>query len=1271
MENQALLNQATDLYNQAVNEIPPNRTKLDNLADFLNNNPRLLYHGFFEKGYEAVNAVVNVFASSAGTQEDEESLSILTPPAIWGWSTLELAVCSVPPRDLFETEYPDYVARFSELAKRTLIEMETTPMLVVRRAIQALTRFWPVLMGFCVDAQNDMERWRPVFHTMVQLADLLSQLSESSDDPALQMHLVKFLETEAVMFSNYPPSGSNPTALISLNSVPETHAFVSKHDLAKRGDTARLQLLRLLPNSDSIGLCNTSFITALVNSIVYLMSLRPQFCQELADKLTDWYAVINSSEQMMTHSQLVIIGKTLRISLLQLYTRSYMGGYSDVLENTLDRIGGPEWSSWQERQTKEKARRERQRAREQSHAAKRVQESSRSTSRWVPSHADDQEMAEQPAPGDKGGAAMEASLQQRGERAGAHGTGRSRVASHAHKRPGEVVVIEDDDDEEKQLQMMEENVKRIRLEEAKAQQDSAKEMDVDAAAGTTADSPASAAIVAAAIQAPMDVDIEMEKEVRAAVESGTFDIEELGNLTSDERQAQLVETMGRIVAGSHAIRKFIEESRLRAYGFVPGLQSSLARGAVNGLPLLHEPMPKAVLKNGLSTNYGILEDVTLMLVRSITDFYLAANDIVDTTGKPADAMAEARMANMHASIEVVLESIIEAPNELYNLAIALLYEIWMAVLVTDPDMKQTPDKSGCRYSALSLYLGWCERILESIVKYSMETTASQQTAQVVPEAPASGTEQAAGGAVPTDQENQAQQQQQQQQQIKLDHLILSFMLEVPYMPPKAIGMVELCLKTPGAAALGFVTLEKAMELRAPIMKPCLDILLTYSVHPERTTRVGCIRAVKRFYTTSEHSQLIEKFALASMKRGMQTASVVGRKMEETMKAIIDRPSEPPIGSENGSGGAENKDNNSDTNANNSNKDENSVEKKKAEIMEVRKRGEKDIDETLLSHMELPLALCTRNLNLLLDLFADYAQATLPVQIHVRKIITPLIRSVVSTPGKLVPVLQQFPAGAETAVVRIIAILCVDGPQVPSKELVNGVLEMCEERKLGAEFVVFLAGGMEKPVLLQWLSPIVRLLEKKEGGNVGLVSESFRRITTSFPGRPSVLSPTELLIALHNNVEMDLVDKGVASTAVNIFEGMRKPDGNPVFETSVIEAGLKLLQEQPKMPPLVMYTAEVYHRKRGGSAGMVIGLLGKLIERKVWEMDDHVKKAFIWCFATMQPGSLGLIKNIPSDGLKKLMENAPPSLWSIVRDYVAKMPESYRKSLDWLFAQETA
>ncbi|KAJ1666327.1 hypothetical protein EV178_002439 [Coemansia sp. RSA 1646] len=1237
MESQTLLNHATDLYNQAVNETPPNRTKLDNLADFLNNNPLLLYQGFFDKGHEAVSAVINVSAGGEATLNNDENLSILTPPAIWGWAALELTVCSVPPKDLFDTSYPGYVARFFELAKRTLIEMEATPMIVVRRAIRALTRFWPVLLGFCIDPQNDFLKWKPAFDTMVQLGDLLGQLSESSDDPALQMHLVKFLEIEAVMFTDIPSSGASPTPSIGLNNVPTTHPFVSKQILAKRGDAAMLQLLRLLPNSDSIKLCNASFITALINSIVYLMSLRPQFCHELAEKLADWYAVVNSSEQVMTHSQLVIIGKTLRISLLQLYTRPHMGAYTSVLENTLDNIGGPEWASWQERQTKERERRERQRAKAHEN---------RHNSRSVPARMDDEDATDQ-----QGSSDIVSGIPPRSADAGLGrpSSSRSRVSSRAHKRPGEAILIDDDDDEEKQLKLMEENVKRIRIEEAKVQKDSSS----PPSKGEPADVSVSVADQAGGGQEPMDVDGEIAKEVRAAVEVGTFDIESLENLSLEEREKQLIHAMDRIATGASAIKKFVEDCRLRTYGHTSSPQGSLAKGVISGQPLLQEPMPKGALQNGMSTNYGILEDVTLILVRSVTDFYLMANDIADLEGKPLDALVSGRWAELHASINVVLESIVEAPRELYNLAITLLYEMWMAVLVTDPEMKRTPDKSGCEHSILSLYLKWCEKILAAIVKDGIEKTVNQQTVQVVPEdTPATASAQASGGAVPAGQASPAQQPQ-----IKLDHLILTFILEIPHLPPKAIEKIEVCLKTPGAAALGFVTLEKAMELRAPIMKPCLDVLLTYSVHPDRATRVGCIRAVKRYYTASEHSQLIEKYALTSMRRGMGMASAIGENMEATMKGIVDRPIEIPDSGEN---------NNNNDASGGSGEGANAMEKKRAELVDVRKKGEKDISECLLSHMELPLALCTRNLNLLLDLFAEYAQKPLLVQIEIRKIITPLIKSVVATPGKLVPVLQQFPVGAETAVLRVIAILCIDGPQVPSKELVQGVIEMCEKRKLGAEFVVFLVGGMDKASLLQWLGPIVGLLEKKDNGNVGLVGESFKRMTTSVPGRPSVLSPTELLIALHNNVDMALVDKGYASTAVNIFEGMRKPDGNPVFETAVMEAGLKLLQEQKEVPPLLLFTAELYHRKRGGSAGMVIGLLGKLIERKVWEMNEHVVKAFIWCFAALQPGALGLIKNIPSEGLKRLMEKAPPTLWTVVRDYVAKMPENNRKALGWLF-----
>ncbi|KAJ2553435.1 hypothetical protein EV175_002942, partial [Coemansia sp. RSA 1933] len=658
METQALLNHATDLYNQAVQETPPNRTKLDNLADFLNNNPKLFYHGFFEKGHEAVSTVISMSSGS-----DDESLSILTPPAIWGWAVLELAVCSVPPKELFDSSYPGYVASFFELAKKTLIEMEATPMIVVRRAIQALTRFWPVLLRFCIDHGNDMMQWKPAFDTMVQLGDLLSQLSESSDDPALQMHLVKFLETEAVMFTCSPSDDNSHLHYLSLNNVPDSHPYVSKQTLAKRGDTAMLQLLRLLPNSDSIKLCNTSFITALVNSIVYLMNLRPQFCQELSDKLTDWYAVINSSEQVMTHSQLIIIGKTIRISLLQLHTKLYTGMYGNVLENTLDKLGGPEWSSWQERQARDRDRRERQRAKDQGYTERNHYHS-------VPASMGDVEMAD-------------ASLSPMDTGSGKQST--SRIASQAHKLPGSgVVVIDDDDDEDKQLLLMEENVKRIKIEEAKAQKDS---FQGEAVATPVANQPGGA-------QESMDVDSDMTNDVRSTVTAGTFDIESLESLTSEERQNQLVHTMNRITTGASAVKQFVEDCRLRAYGHTFSLQAPLAKAAINRLPLFQEPVPKSVMQNGMSTNYGILEDVTLILVRSVTDFYLMASDVADLEGKPLEEVTDGRLANLHTSVNVVLESIVEAPRELYNLAIAILYEMWMAVLSTDPEMERTPDKSG-------------------------------------------------------------------------------------------------------------------------------------------------------------------------------------------------------------------------------------------------------------------------------------------------------------------------------------------------------------------------------------------------------------------------------------------------------------------------------------------------------------------------------------------------------------------------------------------------
>ncbi|KAJ2897005.1 hypothetical protein GGI21_004986, partial [Coemansia aciculifera] len=359
--DQQTLSQAIALYNEAIQDTPPNRTIFDNLVDLVHEKPLLLYNSFFDKGYEAANSVIDVWHGGPEAQEDD-NLSFLTPPAAWGWATMEEAACQVPPQSLFDTDYPVFVRRFLELAGKTLQFSDSTPAPIVRRVVQAITRFWPELIRICLDSNPEDSAWRERYLEMAELDKKIQQLASTSDDPALGVHLVKHQETAVAMFTEVPNSISNDSSgLIDLSRIPDSHAYIDKAALVSRAASAKQQLVRLLPNSENLRLCNMSFITALLNSVFYLMILRPQLCDELLGKLVEWYAIINSSEQGMTHAQLVMIGKTVRISLLHLYAHPNMSQYSDLLETELDKIGGLEWETWRERKAKQDKKEQRER----------------------------------------------------------------------------------------------------------------------------------------------------------------------------------------------------------------------------------------------------------------------------------------------------------------------------------------------------------------------------------------------------------------------------------------------------------------------------------------------------------------------------------------------------------------------------------------------------------------------------------------------------------------------------------------------------------------------------------------------------------------------------------------------------------------------------------------------------------------------------------------------------------------------------------------------
>ncbi|KAJ2489935.1 hypothetical protein IWW37_003565 [Coemansia sp. RSA 2050] len=1192
-----VLGQAVELYTQAVQDTPPNRTKFDILVDLIHEKPLLLYESFFDKGCEAAAAVIDVCHGGPDAHEDD-NLSFLTPPAAWGWATMEEAACMVPPQPLFDTKYPDFVRRFLELANRTLQHRDSTPAPIVRRVIQALTRFWPELIHICVNTSPRDQNWRERYMEMMELDRQILQLISTSDDPALGVHLVKHQETAIAMFTELPRGGAiYKSSLIDLGQIPDSHAYIDKAALVSRAGLAKQQLIQLLPNSDNLRFYNMTFITALLNSMFYLMSLRSQLCGEFLGKLMEWYAIINSSEQGMTNAQLVMIGKTVRISLLHLYAQPHMGECAEMLENKLDKIGGQEWSAWLDRKLRQ----------------------------------DQRELKEQ----------RERDRQERQLRQ------RSGESSGQRRRPRE---DDDNDDEEKQSRMLEENAKRVKLDNVGDGASAA------AAAAAAAEEAAAkeAAIQAARLAAGTETDSELAEQLKTSLPELKFDIQPLETLTPDARDTLFVDALKRVVAAGSVVQKFVARSRLQALGASSQPPPPPPAGAGPGN--ITESGDVATLPNGLSTNAGVLEDSMLMLVRLICSCYIMSKD-TSADSEAAATEASAKWAKVHECAEAVLESIVQAPRERYGLGILLLYEIWMAVVILDPELGSSPggqhSKSEGASSVLALYLRWSDRIFDAVIKCGMDTTLSQKAAAVAAAAIAAAESASAAVAGPTGSAPQ-QQPLMPQQLPQQDRLILNFVLDAPYIPSVAIKKLAVCLTNADTAVLGYATLDKAMELRPPVVEEGMRVLLTNCGHHERTTRIGCIRAVKKYYTTSAHTSTIENWARMMLKAGIDSAVSESAKAAAEAERVLSEPVEPL------EPGMDPEQERVAT--------ERAIERKKAAVIQVHKKSDLSIEAALVRQAELLLALCTRNMDLYVDVLAAYAAAPMPVQSVLRRVVTPLVKSVAATPAKIVPALARFVSGAESLVLRTIFILSAEGPPVPTSEFVNAVTEICDTRELDARYIVCIAHGLTKDEALKRLGSVLMLLNGR-GMHWPLLSEFYSRVTTPYAGSSSLLSPMELLLALHKTASEGVVPMSKVFEGLVVYTDMRKPDGNHVFSTQVIAAALKVLPDEPVISPLMLRTAELYCTRRGGLAGTVTSLLEKLVERQVWDMSEAVFLSFAHCFMALQPGSLRMVNHMPLDALRKMV-SLLPALRPSLRDYVGKMDESSREKFSWLFTTDS-
>ena len=153
-----------------------------------------------------------------------------------------------------------------------------------------------------------------------------------------------------------------------------------------------------------------------------------------------------------------------------------------------------------------------------------------------------------------------------------------------------------------------------------------------------------------------------------------------------------------------------------------------------------------------------------------------------------------------------------------------------------------------------------------------------------------------------------------------------------------------------------------------------------------------------------------------------------------------------------------------------------------------------------------------------------------MQDAIQDLLTPLIRSLGSSHGKLLMLLRTFSPGAESLALRVLKILTEHGrPSGPLVALVKGLIS---ERDLDARFLVPIVAELDRSEIERQLPRIMNLLSGKpeERDLVRSVflaiveppSQGFGTSSTNLPRvrESELLKPVELLMFLHET------DKGV-------------------------------------------------------------------------------------------------------------------------------------------------
>ncbi|KAG0347436.1 hypothetical protein BG004_007732 [Podila humilis] len=514
-----------------------------------------------------------------------------------------------------------------------------------------------------------------------------------------------------------------------------------------------------------------------------------------------------------------------------------------------------------------------------------------------------------------------------------------------------------------------------------------------------------------------------------------------------------------------------------------------------------------------------------------------------------------------------------------------------------------------------------------------------------------------------------------------DKGLTRFLLEVPELPEGAVDIIQKYCDDPSRAQIGMSCLRDVVNLRPPSRDHALDTVLRYTTHEERLQRNLAIVTAKKWYM--EHPSVgprVESYALAQLDFLKDIIVPERNGTVQTPSSVLSAPV---------SNGQTEDVKMADVKTEDENRDTAKAPEVKSERTSSAHITIEDTpmstapgllansptfaqaEETIGRHLDLYLSLCAKNYSLLEVLFTHYSSYHPFTQRVIRLRIPPLIKAIKQDSTKFLDLIRNFPIGAEMLVLRIINILAEGGHPAPG--LVAAVQEVVVQHDLNARFLVPIISGLNKEEALAALPRIVGLLRGTErerktvadvflklltgnkfhnshlsavGQNglnrrnssgvsaaIGTPGQSLGSSTSQGQGgaqlpKDPVLSPSELLVALHTME--DTVGWKAACEAMDIC--FSHPE---IYKSEIIAVVLQQLLDQPTIPSLFMRTviqAITLYKNLVGFVNSMI--LAKLVTKKVWTR-PVLWKGFVRCAKLMQPTSSSVLASMPRQQMKEL------------------------------------